>query len=126
MPEWWKIIFCTQGKIERKSNTPCREAIRPEIDAGGPIYMKHPKTLHQIDCFGKAKNVPDILCSSHSIIATGTGGFGCNFVPTETGSISRSPDTFHIRATDTAVDTLCDTLDISHGNTGLMLIILVS
>jgi hypothetical protein len=28
-----------------------------------PMYQ----SLHQIDCFGKAKNVPDILCPSHSI-----------------------------------------------------------
>ncbi|KAJ7325963.1 hypothetical protein DFH08DRAFT_817044 [Mycena albidolilacea] len=41
------------------------------------------------------------------ITATGTGVSVAilNFVPTETGSISRFPDTFHIRATDTAVDT---------------------
>jgi hypothetical protein len=62
-------------------------------------------SLRQIDCFGKAKNVADILCSNHSITATGTGGLGCDFMPTETGSISRSPDTFHIRTTDTAADT---------------------
>jgi hypothetical protein len=55
-------------------------------------------------CIGGPEDVLEISCSGHNIRATKTGGIGCSFGPTETGSIRCLPDTLQIGATDTAAD----------------------
>jgi hypothetical protein len=80
---------------------------------------------------GKTKNIPDIFGSSHSMIASETGGVCRSFVLTETGSMSCPPNTLQFRATETVAeiartrevrpgpptDTLLDTEGISRGIT---------
>ncbi|KAJ7331553.1 hypothetical protein DFH08DRAFT_814861 [Mycena albidolilacea] len=101
--EWTKDIEQARKSVEEaKHNIERVEELRTRKSQWAPprpmTWLKRP-----ISSTHSAKLI--VLARPKIITATGTGGLGCNFMPTKTGSISCSPDTFHIRATDTAADT---------------------